>query len=110
MPRMRSLLSDLWGGRLPLSTAFWNYMIFWGFLLNLATNLGSLSVLVAAGGSAPQGWVALLSLGLHALSMPYNILCLVGVWRSAARPEVSSISRLLTRTIAIIWTSALLLI
>lgn len=106
---MPSSLADLWAGRLPLPTAFWHWMIFWGFLLNLFTTIGSLAVLVAAAG-APHGWVAGLSLALHLAPIPYNIACLVGVWRSAGRPEVAPARRLTTRTIAAVWTGAMLMI
>lgn len=107
---MPSSLADLWAGRLPLPTAFWHWMIFWGFLFNLGATMASLAVLVAAGGGAPQGWAAGLSVALHLLPVPYNIACLVGVWRSAARPEVEVVPRLLTRAVAVVWTSVMLLL
>ena len=106
---MPSSLADLWAGRLPLPTAFWHWMIFCGFLLNLGAAIASLAVLVAAGGSATQGWVAGLSVVLHLLPVPYNIACLAGVWRSAKRPEVEPSSRLLVRVIAVVWTAVMLL-
>ena len=104
-----SSLADLWAGRLPLPTAFWHWMIFWGFLLNLATAMASLAVLVVAGG-VPHGWAAGLSLALHLLPVPYNIACLVGVWRSAGRSEVDTAPRLITRIAAAVWTGAMLVI
>ena len=106
---MPSRLSDLWAGRLPLPTAFWHWMIFWGFLLNLGATFASLAVLVAAGG-ALQGWAAAASVALHLLPVPFNIACLVGVWRSAARPEVEPTPRLLMRSAAVVWTGASFLI
>lgn len=106
---MLASLGDLWTGRLPLSAAFWNWMIFWGFLLNLATTMPSLAVLVAAAG-APHGVAGGLSVALHLAPIPYNILCLVGVWRSAGGRDVAPIPRLITRTVAAIWTGAMLVI
>lgn len=104
-----SSLADLWAGRLPLPTAFWHWMIFWGFLLNLGATIGSLAVLVAAAG-APHGLAAGLSVALHVAPIPYNIACLVGVWRSAGHKEVAPLQRLITRTAAAVWTGAMLVI
>ena len=106
---MLSSWADLWMGRLPLPTVFWHWMIFWGFLLNLATAMASLAVLVMAG-STPHGWAAGLSLGLHLLPVPYNLACLVGVWRSAGRPDVASAPRLITRMAAAVWTGVMLVV
>jgi len=104
---MTSRLGDLWCGRFPLGTAFWNYMIFWGFLLNVAATVAAMAVLVAAGGDAEQRWAAWLSLTFHLLPLPYNTVCLVGVWRSAAAPEVGPTPRLLARLAAVLWSAAM---
>jgi hypothetical protein len=100
-------LSELWTGRLPLSVAFWTYAVFWGFLLNLAATLGSLAVLAASSGGAPETSMALLSAALHVAPLPYNLAVLVGVWRSAGRPEVSPQLRLLARTVILGWTGGM---
>lgn len=102
-------LWNLWAGRLPATTAFWHYMIFWGLLINLGCTFASLAVLVAAGGGTSQGWSAGLSLALHLLPVPYNLACLVGVWRSTGRPDVKPRPRLLMRTAAVGWTAAMFL-
>jgi hypothetical protein len=107
---MPTRLADLWAGRLALPTAFWHWMVFWGFLINLVATIGSLAVLVAAGGVAPQAWAAALSVALHLLPVPYNIACLVGVWRSAGHPDVEPTPRLVSRAAAIVWTGGMLLI
>jgi hypothetical protein len=107
---MPSTLSDLWAGHLPLPRAFWHFMIFWGFLINLGATIASLAVLVAVGGGAPPAWAGAVSVALHLLPVPYNIACLVGVWRSAGRPEVEPTPRLLTRGAAVAWTFVMLLI
>jgi hypothetical protein len=105
---MPSSLSNLWAGRLPATMAFWHYMIFWGFLINVGCTFASLAVLVAAGGT-PQGWSAGLSLTLHLLPIPYNLACLVGVWRSTGRAEIPLERRLAMRSAAIFWTGVMLL-
>lgn len=76
---MRKLRS-LWRGGLPLDEAFWIWAVGVGLAVNLASS-GLFLALIAA----DWPWVALL-VG-YALSVPYNVLATVGVWRSAARFE-----------------------
>lgn len=66
----------LWAGRMPLAEAFWWYAMAYGLLVNLIASLASLA---AAAVDAP-GAVAVM---LFLLPLPYNVLVLVGVWRSA---------------------------
>jgi hypothetical protein len=74
MTRLRAL----WSGDLPLGEAFWTYAVGIGVALNLITTL---LFLVLLSWDRP---VAALFVG-HALAVPYNLVALVGVWRSAAR-------------------------
>ena len=74
MTRLRAL----WSGDLPLGEAFWTYAVTIGLAVNLTT---SLLFLVLISWDRP---VAALFVG-YALSVPYNVVALVGVWRSAAR-------------------------
>ena len=74
MTKMRSL----WSGELPLDEAFWTWAIGIGLLVNLTS-----SVLFLALITIDRPWSALF-VG-YALSVPYNLLAGVGVWRSAAR-------------------------
>lgn len=71
-------LRSLWLGDLPLGEAFWTWAVGVGLLVNVATTGLFLAMI-----TADQPWAALL-LG-YALSVPYNVLAAVGVWRSAAR-------------------------
>lgn len=66
-----------------MGEVFWTWLVFRGLLLNVGCTLGAL-VLV---GVAPEGATGLLWLaaGLHLAAIPYNVACLLGVWRSAAR-------------------------
>lgn len=95
---------------MPLSIAFWSFAIFWGALLNLATTIASLALLVIGNGSAPSSWAAPMAVALHLLPIPYAIVAFVGVWRSAARPEVTSSQRLIVRCTVAIWTAGMILI
>jgi hypothetical protein len=76
MTKMRSL----WLGELPLGEAFWTWAIGIGLLINLTT-----SVLFLALITIDRPWAALF-VG-YGLSVPYNVVAVVGVWRSAARYE-----------------------
>jgi hypothetical protein len=71
-------LRSLWLGELPLGEAFWTWAIGVALLVNLTT-----SVLFLALISVDRPWAALF-VG-YVLSVPYSVLAVVGVWRSAAR-------------------------
>jgi hypothetical protein len=74
MTRLRAL----WSGDLPLGEAFWTYAVVIGITVNLITTL---LFLVLLSWDRP---LAALFVG-YALAVPYNLVALVGVWRSAAR-------------------------
>ncbi len=71
-------LRSLWLGKLPLSEAFWTWAISVGLLVNVTTSALFLAMI-----TVDRPWAALL-FG-YALSVPYNFLAVVGVWRSAGR-------------------------
>ena len=71
-------IRSLWSGELPLDEAFWTWAIGIGLLVNLTS-----SVLFLALITIDRPWSALFA--GYALSVPYNVLAGVGVWRSAAR-------------------------
>ena len=87
----------LWLGELRLGTAFWNWAVLGALLVNISTSLLSLVLI-----TADQPWAALI-VG-YALSIPYNIVALVGVWRSASRHDGLPLHGDLAR-----WTSLFLL-
>ncbi len=72
------LLRSLWLGQLCLDEAFWTWALTIGLAVNLATSGLFLAMI-----SLDRPWAALI-LG-YGLSVPYNVLTVVGVWRSAAR-------------------------
>jgi len=76
---MRSLIR-LWQGELPLAAAFWHWAVIGGFVVNFATSMLFLVLIMA---DQP---VAAFVAG-YALSIPYNLVAAVGVWRSAGRYE-----------------------
>lgn len=71
-------LRKLWAGRMPLPRAFWEFAIFYGFVLNLFTTVGCFALLAM---DVP----AAIAMTVFFLALPYNLFVLVAVWRSAAR-------------------------
>jgi hypothetical protein len=63
---------------MPLGEAFWIWAVTGGALVNIATS-GLFLVLMM------QDLPVLALVAGYALSIPYNILALVGVWRAADR-------------------------
>ncbi len=75
---MTMRIRSLWAGDLPLGEAFWWYAVGYGLVLNLVTSLLFLVMLVK-GASTTALVLSFL------LPVPYNLLVLVAVWRSAGR-------------------------
>ena len=75
---------EFFRGGLPLARAFW----LWG-------------TLVTAGAPA---WIAVLVFAAH---IPWNLVLLVGVWRSAGRPEVTPAAAICARLVILVWVVVL---
>lgn len=73
-------LGRVWRGELSLETAFWLWAVLGGVIVNVATSLLFLLLL------AMERPILAVLFG-YGLSLPYNLVALVGVWRSAARYE-----------------------
>lgn len=96
MKIMRDAIAALWTGRMPLKSAFWEYAIGYGTLLNLITTFASLAALTAGAG-------VVTALSLHFLPLPYNLLAVVGVWRSGDNYTGPAIWPPLSRICVIVW-------
>lgn len=68
----------LWRGELPLGDAFWNWAVFGGVIVNGITSGLFYALLV-------DDRVLLAFIAGYPLSVPYNLVVTVGVWRSASR-------------------------
>lgn len=94
-------LQSLWRGELPLGEAFWTWAIGIGLLVNLASSMLFLGLM-----TMDRPWAALV-VG-YVLSVPYNLLATVGVWRSAARhegdPGQANLARLVTVVVMLVLT------
>jgi len=71
-------LKALWRGDLELRDAFWNWAVFGGLLVNLASSALFL-VLLSLDQPLPAFVIG------YGFSIPYNVFVVVGVWRSADR-------------------------
>ena len=93
---LRQYVADLWHGRMPLPRAFWEFAILYGTLINAITTLASLAAL-ASGASGVA------ALALHLLPLPYNVLAVVAIWRSAAHYHGPAFWAQLARVCAVVW-------
>jgi hypothetical protein len=87
---------EFFRGGLALGRAFSLWGILGGGIISLFSTLFALT-LVTAGAPA---WLAVLVFAAH---IPWNLVLLVGVWRSAGRPEVSPAAANLARTVILAW-------
>lgn len=71
-------LKELWRGELPLEVAFWHYAIFYGLIFNIVATAAALFLVVL---DVPIA----LAIVVHLLPVPYSIIVMTGVWRSADR-------------------------
>lgn len=69
-------LSRLWQGELALREAFWNWAVFGGLLVNLASTALFLILITA-------DWQISAFVTGYLFSVLYNVIASVGVWRSA---------------------------
>ena len=94
---------EFFRGGLPLGRAFWLWGILGGGIVSLFSTLLALTLIAA---SAPA-WLAVLAFAAH---IPWNLMLLVGIWRSAGRPEVSPAAANLARTVILAWVVVLSLL
>ena len=99
---MRTII-ELWRGELPLGRAFWLWGILGGGVVALFITILALALLTPG---APA-WLAAL---VFAADIPWNLVLLVGVWRSAGRPEVGRDTASLVRAVMTVWVVILSLL
>jgi hypothetical protein len=97
MSGLRRLVADLWDGRLPLARVFWEYTIVYGSFANLIATLVALAAFA-------HDWIVL-GLAIHLLPVPYNLLMIVSVWRSANRYSGPTIWSALARPLVLVWAA-----
>ena len=91
---------EFWRGQLPLGRAFWLWGVLGGGVVSLLTTVLALA-LVTSGAPA---WLAALVFAVH---IPWNLVLLLGVWRSAERTEISRDTAWPTRLVMLVWVVVL---
>lgn len=74
--RLMRRLKSLWRGELPLAEAFWTWAVTIGLAVNMSAIILLLTLITL---DVPETFF----LACTALSLPYNIVAVVGVWRAA---------------------------
>jgi hypothetical protein len=85
-----------WRGDVPLGRAFWIWGIVSGGIVSLACTTVALALLA---GGAP-GWLAIVVFAAH---IPWNLVLLVGVWRSSEGSAVQKQTQQLARLAMVAW-------
>jgi phosphoketolase len=93
---MAGFVKRLWAGDLPLRQAIWEYAVFYGLLINVLTDVLFYALLINDANAA-------LVVLAFVLPIPYNILVIVAVWRSAEHYQGPERSRDLARLGIVIW-------
>lgn len=96
---MIRLVRRLWRGEVPLARAFWDFGIIGGTALNALTTVLSLALLAADG-------LETVALAAFVLPVPYNLLIVVAVWRSASAYQGRRLWAGLARLAIIAWAAA----
>jgi hypothetical protein len=95
---MKNHVIRLWRGEVGLARVFWDYAIIYGSLANLITTGGAFAALTA---DLPA-WLAV---AIFFLPLPYNVLIVVAVWRSAGRYAGPPMWARLARIAVIVWAA-----
>ena len=96
---MTKLLAH-WSGDLALDEAFWTWTVTVGLLVNITTSILFL-VLILRDQPLPAVLIG------YGLSVPYNVVATVGVWRSATRYGGPSLHANLARIVSVILMAGL---
>lgn len=93
---MKQTVTRLWTGNVPLAQAVWHYAVIYGLLINAVSSLISFA-LFTTDVSPLFGLAAIVA------PIPYNLLVVVAVWRSADRYEGPSGRAELARLATLVW-------
>ena len=96
-------MKALWKGHLPLARAFGEYAVFYVTLVNLCATAAAFAAIAA---DLP----AALAVVIFLLPVPYIIVAVVGVWRSAAAYDGPPHWATLARFAAVAWGGFMTLI
>jgi hypothetical protein len=100
---MKQHIIRLWRGEIGLARTFWEYAIAYAALANLAATILAFAVIASDG-------PALLAMAIFFLPLPYNVLAVIIVWRSAARHKGDRRWADAARVAVILWAVLLTLL
>jgi hypothetical protein len=102
-PLMRNTLKALWSGDFPLGQAFWHYAIAYGTIANILAQAAAIAAVLA-------GLPAAVVIGLHFLPLPYVVMAVVGVWRSADKYRGDSTWAGIAKAAVVVWGALMVFI
>ena len=100
---MRNTLKALWTGDFPLGQAFWYYAIAYGTIANIFAQAAAIAAVLA-------GLPAAVVVGLHFLPLPYVVMAVVGVWRSADKYRGNLTWAGIAKAAVIVWGALMVVI
>jgi hypothetical protein len=93
---MKQAIVQLWAGDVPLGQAVWTYAVVYGLLINAVSSLLTFALFA-------QDAPAIFGLAFLVAPIPYNILVVIGVWRSADRYKGPTSHAEIARFATIAW-------
>jgi hypothetical protein len=97
---LKAHLVALWRGDVPLGQAFWEYAIAYGTIANIVATAAAI-VTVAAG--LPET----LAICLFLMPLPYILIAVVGVVRSADKYRGAPARAIMAKIAVILWGAAM---
>lgn len=89
-------MTALWNGRLSLARAYWEFAIVYVLLANLGATAAALAAIAS-------GLPAALGVLIFLLPLPYILVAVVGVWRSADGYDGPPLLAMLAKYSSIVW-------
>jgi hypothetical protein len=94
-------IGSLWRGEFPLGRVLWSEMLIIGTVVNIGATIAALLLFVS-------GLPVAIGVAVHFLTLPYNLLLLLGVWHAAQR-DASQWS-FAAQAIAVMWFITMLVV
>ena len=96
-------LVTFWRGNVPLSQAFWEYAVVYGTIANIVAT-------AAAVASVAAGLPDTVAIGLFLIPVPYIVIAVVGVVRSANKYQGPPMWAGLAKVAVVVWGAVMIFI
>jgi len=93
---------SLWRGELPLRQAFWEYAVVYGTIISIVATAAAIASVAM---SLPDA----VAVGLFLIPVPYILIAVVGVMRSANGYDGPQIWASLARVAVLVWGALMIL-